>query len=491
MTASTLIEYCLARLQTERRLVIETCQEAPIPVSQGRQLQTVGDLHLYEFMLPAGVSLPVDMAVTIAPADESEQTEGIVLGQTGQAVLVQVIDALGNPSPPVTLIPDLAGQLSLSIRRLEDMLTKVDAYNLGLAERLATLFKSGDAGGRTASPASSVLSTIWMEDRLLRRQRLAGLAMDLIRANKRILLLSPDHQEADVVTGIIARAMKAGGLSYKTWISRYEMPVLAESGGVGLQELGFEAQMHRFYAQSKAEKASLRRKYERFRELVPLMTYKAQKQKDVDEVRLLEWRLVTKLRDLQVKLAEVDTTLTQYETLPLFQRLAMQAVGKNVDSLKQYRVLYQRQIEGLHKEIDIAKARIQALAPEAAVSRHLRQECEDLKEAVTKLGGTKKIRELLAAEADPNRQAFLQNRRLVVATPARVARDPLFSRVRFDVLMADEAPLISAAQLAAAAGLVRERMVLSGDPKDTETSDRWTLDGANAPAAHPTPPALA
>ena len=57
-----------------------------------------------------------------------------------------------------------------------------------------------------------------------------------------------------------------------------------------LSDLGFEAQMHQFYAKSRAEKATLRKKYDRFRELTPLLTYKAEKQRDLDEVKLLEWR---------------------------------------------------------------------------------------------------------------------------------------------------------------------------------------------------------
>ena len=367
MTAKTLIESCVARLQAEQQRASELEQEAPLAAIKGRRIHTVGNLHLYEFIVPAGASLLVDLPLSIVPSDETEPTEGVVLRQEDQTVWVQVMDRLGDPVPPVTLVPDLAGLLSLSATRLEDMVTKVDAYNLGPAERLAPLFETGEQGRRQLPPASAALMTVWMEDRLLCRQKLAGLAMDLIRANKRILLLSPDHHESDETAGIVARSMKAGGLSYKTWICRYEMPILSESSGIGLQELGFEAQMHRFYAQSQAEKASLRRKYERFRELAPLLTYKAQKQKDLDEVWMLEWRLVTRLRDLQAKLAEVEKTSTEYETLPLFQRLAMQAVGKNVDSLKQYRVLYQRQIEELNKEIDQAKARIQELVPEATV----------------------------------------------------------------------------------------------------------------------------
>jgi hypothetical protein len=300
--------------------------------------------------------------------------------------------------------------------------------------------------------------------------------MELIRANKRVLLLSPDHQESDEVVGIIARTMKAGGLSYKMWISRYEMPVTLQSSGISLQELGFEAQMHQFYAKSRAEKASLRRKYERFRELAPFLAYKGQKQKDLDEVRLLEWRLLTQLSEVQAKLAGVVATLTEYENLPLLRRLGMQAVGKNVESLQQYRVLYESQISELTKELDIAKVRIEELIPEAAVPRDMRPEFDDLKEDIAKLGGTKKIRELLAAEEDTNRQAFIQNRRLVAATPTRVASDPLFSRVRFDVLIADEAPQIPAASLLAAAGLVRERIVVSGDPREIVSTGCWAMN---------------
>jgi hypothetical protein len=128
----------------------------------------------------------------------------------------------------------------------------------------------------------------------------------------------------------------------------------------------------------------------------------------------------------------------------------------------------------LNAELDITKGRIQQLVPEAAVPRGSRAEFEELREHITKLGGIKKVRELLAAEENPNRQAFIQNRRVVAATPTRVASDPLFSRVRFDVLVVDEAPRISAPSLLAAAGLVRERIIVSGDPQDIRAG-QWAI----------------
>ncbi|MGQ0555428.1 MAG: AAA domain-containing protein [Nitrospiraceae bacterium] len=477
MTGTELIEWWITCLEAERARLTETGQDAPVVASQGRLMHTTGGLHLYEFIVPADVQLSVDLPVSVVPADEADTTEGVVLRQAGNSLSVQLVDALGCDVPSVTLVPDQAGLVSTSASRLKDMLAKPDLYHLGPTERLASLLQMQDVEAEAFPSASSVFTTVWSDDRSARRQKLGNLAMELIRANKRILLISPDHLACDEMVGMVGRTMKAGGLNHTTWITRYELPIASQAGGVDLQELGFEAQMHQFYAKSQGNKASLKHKYDRFRELAPFLSQKEVKQKDLDEVRLLEWRLVTQLRDLQVKMADVQKMLKDFENLPLFQRLTMQAVGKNAASLKQYGALYQGQMDQLNNELDVTKGRIQQLAPEAAVPSGKRAEFEELQEQIAKLGGTKKVRELLAAEEHPNRQAFIQNRRLVAATPMRVASDPLFSRVRFDVLMVDEAPRITAPSLLAAAGLVRERIIVSGDPREIATIGQWAMPG--------------
>jgi hypothetical protein len=285
-----------------------------------------------------------------------------------------------------------------------------------------------------------------------------------------------------MVTGLIARAMKGAGLSFKSWLTRYELALEKTVAGIGLKELGFEAQMHQFYAKSRADKASLRRKYERFRELTPLLAYKAQKQRDLDEVRLLEWRLLTQLSELQAKIKEIEATLAEYENIPLWKRLTMQAVGKNVETLREYRTIHEGQIDGLKGELDVAKGRIDELVPEAAVPKDMRPEFQELKEEIQRLGGTRKIRELLTAEEDTNRQAFVQNRRLLITTAGRVLTDPLFKRVRFDVLMVDEAPRVPGSSLVAAAGIARERIILSGDVREIRADGPWSLSYELVPA---------
>lgn len=475
MTARDLIETWALRLEAGQKQVSGTECDQPIAQVIGRLVHTVGTLHLYELILPHGSSIEQDTPISIIPPDDMEPTEGIVLGGQGNVALVQTLDTIGQSCTDAIVIPDRAGLLATSAKRLRDMLTQPDFYRLGPADRLVPLLEMTGAGDLSGAGAgSSILSTVWSDELSVRRQRLATLAIELIRANKRMLVVCPDHQQADALIGTIARAMKAVGLTYKTWVTRYEMALAQQADGIGIQELGFEAQMHQFYAKSRADKAALRRKYERFRELTPVLAYKGQKQKDLDEVRLLEWRLMTQLTDLQNKIKDVNATLAEYENLPLFRRLSLQAVGKNVESLHQYLELYESQCAELKRELDVAKTRINELVPEAAVPKDMRPEFDELKEDIIHLGGTKKIREILAAEEDTNRQAFIQNRRLVVTTASRVLSDPLFSRVRFDVLIADEAPWIAAAPLLGAAGLVRERIVISGDTRDIATAGLWT-----------------
>jgi hypothetical protein len=474
MTARDLLE-TWALLLEERTQASGIALDQPITQVECRLVRTTGTLHLYELTLQEGLSIEDDTPLSIIPPDDIEATEGIVLGVQGNVILAQTFDAIGQSCADATVVPDRTGLLTASAKRLREMLAQPDASRFGLLDRLALLLNVTTGAGEVSQSVtgSSVLTTVWTDDLSMRRQRLAALVIELIRADKRILVVCPDHLAADVLVVTIARAMKAVGLMYKTWVSRYEIPLTQQVDGIMIQELGFEAQMHQFYAKSYADKAALRRKYERFRELMPVLAYKGQKQRDLDEVRLLEWRLLTQVSDLQTKIKDANAVLAAYENLPLFKRLSLQVVGKNVESLHQYINLYESQCADLKEELNVAKVRIDELMPEAAMPRDMRQEFDELKEEILRLGGTKKIRELLAAEENTNRQAFIQNRRVVFTTASRVLNDPLFSRVRFDVLIADEAPWIAAASLLGAAGVVHEKIVISGDPRDIASTGLW------------------
>jgi hypothetical protein len=442
--------------------------DSSIEATGGRLVSTVGTLHLYTFEVSADRSdLPLeDVPVTILPPGGAEPTEGYILSAQAGRLLLQTFDAIGQAPGAATILPDAAGFLEMGAARLTDIAAKPDGYALGPAERLALWVAPGETGeaARVSVPAS-ILTTVWRDTPADRR--------------------GSTVTAADQFTGMTARALKAASLPFKSLLCRYELSLAPETAGMALLDLGFEAQMHRFYAKSRAEKATLRRKYERFRELTPVLSYKAEKQRDLDEVKHLEWRLLTEISDLQAKIKEIDATVAEYESLPILKRLTLQAVGKNVESFGEYRNIYAQRIEALMADLETAQGRIEELKPEAAIPKDMRPEYDELKEEITRLGGTKKIRELLAAEEGTNRQAFIQNKRIVVTTAARIMSDPLFRRARFDVLIADEAPWIPAPYLLAGAALVREKIILSGDTRDLPTPEIWASPWRSKSALEP------
>src|SRR5262245_40825164 len=246
MTAQDLIEQWATRLTVEQVRLRESHGDQPLALVTGRLLQTVGTLYLYEFRLPPDTALSVDTPVSIVPDDETEPAEGLVLSCKDGVILVQTFDAIGTTVTNATIVPDRAGFLAKAADRFTHMLAHPDSYRLGPADRLAHLFETSSSSEPGGSALASVLTTIWSEDPVERQQKVAVTAIELIRANKRILLVTPDHHSADDVSGAIARAMKAGGLVYKTWASRYEMTVGQQAFGLPIHELGFKAQMHQF-----------------------------------------------------------------------------------------------------------------------------------------------------------------------------------------------------------------------------------------------------
>lgn len=475
MKLDELLAQSATQLTDERELAMSQGLDAPLDIPRAHHIGKAGSLHLYSCEVLPGTKVIADVPITLLPGNEMEATEGYLLGWLNGSLIIQTFDHVGLTLSHCTLIPDTSGFLETGAARLSDMATKPDSFTLGPAERLAPWLhpspNAETAAARDNIP-TTVLTMIWGDDRAIRWTKLTTLIVDQVKKNKRILLVAPDHETIDTLTGTVARALKMAALPHRSILCRYELPLSKEAATMPIHELGYEAQMYHFYAKANAKKIALRKKYDRFREITPILAYKRDKQKDLNEVKLLEWRLLTQLSDWQGKVKAIDKILADYEVLPIWKRMSMQFAGKNIDTLAEYRVIYEGKIDGLMKEVEIAQVRIKELIPEATIPKDLRPEYDELKEDVVRLGGTKKIREMLGAGEGTNRQAFAQNKRVMATTPGRVLTDPLFRKVPYDILIVDDAPRIPTPLLLATSGLIRERIILSGNTNDLITEGR-------------------
>ena len=469
MKLDELLTQCSSQLLDEREIAMSRGLDAPLDIPHASHLGKAGSLHVYSCEVLPGSQIIADVPITLLPGNDMEATEGYLLGWLNGSLLIQTFDHVGQTLEHCTLIPDTSGFLETGASRLSDMATKPDSFTLGPAERLLPWLQPtppSNVGQARDNIPTTVLSMWWGDDRSTRWEKLTTLIVDQVRKNKRILLIAPDHETVDALTGVTAHALKMAALPHRSLLCRYELPLTKETATIPIHELGFETQMYQFYAKANANKIALRKKYDRFRELTPILAYKRDKQKDLNEVKLLEWRLLTQLSEWQGKVRGIDKILADYEALPIWKRMGMQVTGKNVETLAEYRVIYERKIHGLMQEVEVAQVRIRELIPEATIPKDLRPEYDELKEEIKRLGGTKKIREMLSAGEGTNRQAFAQNKRIMATTPGRIMTDPLFRKVPYDLLIVDDAPRIPTPLLLATSGLIRERIILSGDTND-------------------------
>jgi len=393
---------------------------------------------------------------------------------------------------------DPAGFLQKLHQRLEDMLHRPSSYHFSAADRLVPWVAPAPSVTDPmlrSTVVTSVLTTIWDADRAARRARLAAVVTDLVKANKRVLLIAPDNRTLAEALLATAQGLRGAGLQYRSFLCCYDPPGTASEGGINLRDLIFDVQVSTFLGKSQADKAGLRRKLERYLELAPILRYKADKQKDLDEVRHLEWRLLTALGDTQAKIKRLENLLAVYECLPLWQRLGMQAMGSNVATMKENCALYETQKQECMNELEVAQARINELKPEAHVDPELRPEYEELRDEIERLGGVTKVRDVLAMEEDTKRLPFLQAKRVLAVTPVRVIGDAIFHTIRYDALLVDEGPRIPLPLLLACACLARERIVLAGDPHELPppsptpygVSLGWPTSLSSPPVAPPKP----
>src|SRR5207245_8233773 len=199
-------------------------------------------------------------------------------------------------------------------------------------------------------------------------------------------------------------------------------------------DLIFDVQVSAFLGKSQADKAGPRRKLERYLDLAPILRYKADKQKDLHEVRHLEWRLLTALGDTEAEIKRLQNLQAVYERLPLWQRLGMQVAGSNVATMKENCALYEAQKQECMNELEVAQARINELKPEAHVGPELRPEDEELRDEIERLGGVAKGREVVVMDEDTKRLPVLQAKRVLAGTPVSVIGDAIFHSIRYDAL---------------------------------------------------------
>ena len=107
---------------------------------------------------------------------------------------------------------------------------------------------------------------------------------------------------------------------------------------------------------------------------------------------------MTQLSDYQAKIKDIDATWRSMNSCR-FGNVCPCRPWEKCRNPSRIQVIYERYSAGLRKEVDIANSGSKSSFPKRRFPKELKPEFAELKEDVIHLGGTKKIRELLAAKS--------------------------------------------------------------------------------------------
>lgn len=88
-TLPDLLDQLAAALERNAAQSVDQGRDQAVALVRGRLLQTIGTLHLYEFFLPPEVRISADLAASLLLGEETEPTEGLVLFQEGERLVLQ------------------------------------------------------------------------------------------------------------------------------------------------------------------------------------------------------------------------------------------------------------------------------------------------------------------------------------------------------------------------------------------------------------------
>jgi AAA domain/Topoisomerase DNA binding C4 zinc finger/PLD-like domain len=496
-------ECALRALVAELRKKTKIGQQ--IPLQDGIRIQIDGEDAAYQFRWTGDEEL-FEGANVKAIAD-GVNVDGRLVSITAQQLIVALNADLGGRIRLCTLFIDNTAMLEALANRLKEIAEKPSGFNVALAEDAVA------NSGKEASPATvpsefvdgllalqaeavrsaagNSVAYLWGPPGTGKTQTLSALVRHLFADGKRILIASNTNQAVDQVLRKLCDV-----LTRKGTIAPEEVEILEQGKIVRVGKAGEELDDYRQFVTVagiverrsvalKQRKQALQEREtriliatERARTIVAAYQALDQAKRDFDDVR-------QRLADSEAGVAATEREQGRLEAL----RIALSQELRDVEAAGALKRMFMRAPEKIRVDIEKNDAAIAAGAAALNWGRHrveaLRGEAARLERAVRSheeaLAGKDRAAaqaEIAAAEeplAEIRREiteidrelsdiekAVLAGARVLGATATKLFLSPA-SFSAFDVVILDEASMLLLPALFHAAGMAKEKVVVSGD----------------------------
>jgi hypothetical protein len=453
-----------------------------ITLFEGKLIAQKGEDFIYKFELPEGSSIGgqiEDCELIIG----NEAVEGQILSIDNQFITLKTPVNLGGFITVITI----EWSSDIILRKLLDRLITIDAnpddYNLELTDSLfhpikakvlkkpnATTIKFDKERNEAQRDAiqgslSNHISFIWGPPGTGKTSTLGFIAYNLIKQGKRILFATNTNRAVDVSLIQVIDAYKKLGKSdeFVNDITRYGRPFILNNEE--LDSVFFENQIENIKKQLR-EKIKVELKlYREFREHKIIMS---QNQKYLTDYKNKKKEIQSNTQVLNTALIElkgIKDKIDNYDNVGFLGSLSRVFLGDSLDTLNGLFEQKKKHITKLNKSLVQIKIQYDELINEYPIVKVALERFEELKKQVDNFGGEKKLQKFVDEALAVDEISILKKKKFIAATLAKMVTNDIFFELECDVLIIDEASMVSLPYLAILSSIVKNKVIIIGDPQ--------------------------
>lgn len=468
-----------------------------ITLFEGKLIAQKGEDFIYKFELPEGTSIGQieDCELIIG----SEVVEGQILSIDSQFITLKTPVNLGGFIPELTI----EWSSDIILRKLLERLTTIDAkpedFNLELTDILfhpiktkvlnelngvkIKIDKQRNEAQRKAikGSLSNRISFIWGPPGTGKTSTLGFITYNLIKQGKRILFATNTNRAVDVALIQVIDAYKRLGKSneFSNDITRYGRPFILDNED--LDSVFFENQIEEIRKQLREKIKDELKLYREFRELKIKMS---QNQEYLTDFNNKKKEIESNQKVLNAALGElkgIKDKIDHYDNVGILESLSRVFLGDSLDTLNELFDQKKKDLTSLKKTLDEIKIQYEELKKECPIDKIVLERFEELKKEVDDFGGEEKLQKFIDEALAIDETSILKKKKFIAATLAKMVTNDIFFELECDVLIIDEASMVSLPYLAILSSIVNNKVIIIGDPQqlppislsDSEMAKRW------------------
>jgi len=468
-----------------------------ITLFEGKLIAQKGEDYIYKFELPEGTSIGQieDCEIIIG----KEVIEGQILSIDSQFITLKTPENIGGFIAELTI----EWSSDIILRKLQERLVSIDDspddYNLELTDLLFHPVKSNiltkqngttikidnqrnEAQRKAIKGAlGNRISFIWGPPGTGKTSTLGFITYNLIKQGKKILFATNTNRAVDVSLIQVIDAYKRLGKSddFVNDITRYGRPFILDNDD--LDSVFFENQIEEIRKQLREKIKNELKLWREFRELKIKMaknqeylTNYENKKKEVQSNKQLFNTALFELKDLKNK-------IDNFHNAGILESLSRVFLGNSLEGLKE---LFEQKKKDTSKQklvLDEIKIQYEELKNECPIDKVELERFEELKKQVEDFGGEEKLQKFIDEALAVDETSILKKKKFVAATLAKMVTNDIFFQLECDVLIIDEASMVSLPYLAILSSIVKNKVIIIGDPQqlppislsDSEMAKRW------------------